>query len=463
MIDVLRQVVAAAYTSLGEAGIVLGAEGNASVAERSSGIALVTGTGLQAREATAEGIAEVGLDDGVHLSGPEPTSELPSHLALLRAGHGAVIHSHAPHATALGLVLDEVPLVLAEQAACAGGAAPVVPYVTPGSDDMALTLEAVLRGPVRACVIRNHGLVTVGPDIVSALQATLAPRRRPACTYWPAASASRPACPVTRSPRCARSAASPPDHPRERHHVDARRTRPAQQARADVGRRARGVDVVDQHDVTADGADGAELGAGVAPPLVAVEAALRTHAVATQRHGDLELPGARQGSCERRRAVSAAPVGTRPERRHRHQHRERRRRLDDRQHERCGHVGGAAQAAVLPRSHERVGRAGQRHGAARRRESEPPPGALAAGVGVAHRRPAAAGAAWPVEPHQPGIAGRAHGGSGRAAGETPDRGEERSDVHLPSMPSSPPHPSAPNVTIPSQLAPNAAISQGRVA
>jgi L-fuculose-phosphate aldolase len=174
VIDVLKQVVAAAYTSLGEAGIVQGAEGNASVAERSSGIALVTGTGLQARESTADGIAEVGLYDGELRSGPAPTSELPSHLALLRAGHGAVIHSHAPHATALGLVLDEVPLVLAEQAARAGGPAPVVPYATPGSDEMALSLEAVLRGPVRAVVIRNHGLVTVGPDIVSALQATLA-------------------------------------------------------------------------------------------------------------------------------------------------------------------------------------------------------------------------------------------------------------------------------------------------
>ena len=174
MIDVLRQVVAAAYASLGAAGIVLGAEGNVSVAERSSGIALVTGAGLHAAEAAAEGIAEVDLDDGAHRSGPAPTSELPSHLALLRAGHGAVIHTHAPHATALGLVLDEVPLVLAEQAARAGGAAPVVPYATPGSDEMALSLATALRGPVRAVVIRNHGLFTVGPDIVSALSATLA-------------------------------------------------------------------------------------------------------------------------------------------------------------------------------------------------------------------------------------------------------------------------------------------------
>ena len=71
-------------------------------------------------------------------------------------------------------MLDEVPLVLAEQAARAGAAAPVVPYATPGSEEMALSLATALRGPVRAVVIRNHGLFTVGPDIVSALSATLA-------------------------------------------------------------------------------------------------------------------------------------------------------------------------------------------------------------------------------------------------------------------------------------------------
>jgi L-ribulose-5-phosphate 4-epimerase len=39
---------------------------------------------------------------------------------------------------------------------------------------MALSLAAALRGPVRATVIRNHGLFTVGPDVISALAATLA-------------------------------------------------------------------------------------------------------------------------------------------------------------------------------------------------------------------------------------------------------------------------------------------------
>ncbi len=174
MIDVLKGVVAATYAAAGRAGIVLGAEGNVSVAERSSGSAFLTGTGLYAAEATAAGIAEVGLADGAHRSGPAPTSELASHLALLNAGHGAVVHTHAPHATAIGLVLDEVPLVLAEQAVRAGAAAPVIPFAVPGSTDMALSLAAALRDGVRAVVIRNHGLFSVGPDLASAFAATLA-------------------------------------------------------------------------------------------------------------------------------------------------------------------------------------------------------------------------------------------------------------------------------------------------
>ena len=117
VLEILAATVAEAYRSLSTTGLVAGAEGSVSVAERMTGVALVTALGLMAAEATADGVATVSLDDGRQLDGPLPTSELPTHLALLRAGHGAVVHAHAPHATALGLIADRIPPVLAELAA----------------------------------------------------------------------------------------------------------------------------------------------------------------------------------------------------------------------------------------------------------------------------------------------------------------------------------------------------------
>jgi L-fuculose-phosphate aldolase len=170
MLEVLAATVAAAYRSLATSGLVLGSEGNVSVAERTTDVALVTAAGLVASEAAPEAIAVVRLADGAHVSGPAASSELPTHLALLRAGHGAVAHAHLPHATALGLVADRVPLVLAELASSVGGAVPVIPYVPAGTEEMgAAVRDALAAAGVRAVVIRNHGVIAAGPDVTTAL------------------------------------------------------------------------------------------------------------------------------------------------------------------------------------------------------------------------------------------------------------------------------------------------------
>jgi L-fuculose-phosphate aldolase len=174
VLDVLRSIVAETYRSLAVHGLVLGNAGNVSVAERGSGLALITGAGLAAAEAAAEGVAAVSLADGSHRGGPAASSELPTHLVLLRAGHAAVVHSQPPHVTALGLVADEIPAVLADQAALVGGAAPVIGFAPPGTPELGHALLDALGAARRAVVIRHEGLVTVGPDLAVALAATYA-------------------------------------------------------------------------------------------------------------------------------------------------------------------------------------------------------------------------------------------------------------------------------------------------
>src|SRR4051794_12926263 len=108
---------------------------------------------------------------GSVLEGPAPTSEVALHLGVYeRYDAGAVVHTHAPIATALSLVLDELPLVHYEMLLL-GGAVRVAPYRTFGTPELA---EAALDGlEGRAAVIMaNHGTVTHGADIAGALRAT---------------------------------------------------------------------------------------------------------------------------------------------------------------------------------------------------------------------------------------------------------------------------------------------------
>ena len=78
-----------------------------------------------------------------------PTSELDLHLGVYRRyDAGAVVHTHAPMATALSCVLDELPCVH-YQMLLLGGTVPVAPYATFGTPELAELGARRARGPHR--------------------------------------------------------------------------------------------------------------------------------------------------------------------------------------------------------------------------------------------------------------------------------------------------------------------------
>ena len=93
-----------------------------------------------------------------------PSSELPMHLTVYRlTGAGAVVHTHSPFATALGIVVDELPPVH-YLLALLGGPVRVAPYATPGSKELAAHMGAALEGRT-AVLLGNHGAITVGETL----------------------------------------------------------------------------------------------------------------------------------------------------------------------------------------------------------------------------------------------------------------------------------------------------------
>jgi L-fuculose-phosphate aldolase len=87
-----------------------------------------------------------------------------------RYGAGAVVHTHAPFATALSCVLDELPLVHYEMLML-GGPVRVAPYATFGTPELAAGCLDALEGRT-AVLMANHGAVTWGADLAGALAAT---------------------------------------------------------------------------------------------------------------------------------------------------------------------------------------------------------------------------------------------------------------------------------------------------
>ncbi len=165
-----RTEVAAASRRLAAAGLVRGTSGNVSV--RTGDHVAVTPTGAKLAQLEAEQIAVVDLA-GVQQDGPlAPTSELALHLSVYaaRAEAGAVVHTHAPAATALACVLDELPCVHYEMLLL-GGPVRVAPYVTFGTPELASSAVAALEGRT-AALLGNHGTVTLGASLAAAEAAT---------------------------------------------------------------------------------------------------------------------------------------------------------------------------------------------------------------------------------------------------------------------------------------------------
>jgi L-fuculose-phosphate aldolase len=161
-------------------GLVVGRSGNLSV--RFGDLLAVTPTGVDYDRLRPEDVPVVGLD-GTPVEGDLlPTSELPMHLAAYHADRtrAAVVHTHAVHATAVSLLVDEVPAVHYVLATL-GDSVRVAPYATYGTAELAGHMVTALAER-NGCLLRNHGTITTGTDLAEAYERTL--QLEWACRVW---------------------------------------------------------------------------------------------------------------------------------------------------------------------------------------------------------------------------------------------------------------------------------------
>jgi L-fuculose-phosphate aldolase len=188
MLEREREQVAAASRRLAAAGLVLGTAGNLSA--RDGDRVAVTPTGATLAELASEQVTVVDLDGNVLDGELEPTSELGLHLGVFRRYEpGAVVHTHAPMATALSCVLEELPCVH-YQMLLLGGSVRVARYATFGTPELAASVIEALEGRT-AALMANHGSIAHGADLDTAVEASLLLEW--ACTvYWRASMIGSP-------------------------------------------------------------------------------------------------------------------------------------------------------------------------------------------------------------------------------------------------------------------------------
>jgi L-fuculose-phosphate aldolase len=150
-------------------GLTVGTAGN--ISARSEGdVMIITPTNTCKGHLDVDRLVSIDIKDGRTLGGGRPSIETPFHLAFYRARPeiNAVIHTHPVHCTALAVKGERVqPGLTPEGLLVLGREVPMVPYATPGTDDLARALSEALHTS-NAFLLEKHGAIAVGRSMSEA-------------------------------------------------------------------------------------------------------------------------------------------------------------------------------------------------------------------------------------------------------------------------------------------------------
>lgn len=155
----LRTLICRIGQRLYARGLVAGNDGNLSIRLDAEHV-LCTPTLICKGFMTPDDLCVVNLA-GAQVSGHRKlTSEIRLHLEIYRgdAAAGAVVHCHAPHATAFAIANEPIPSGISPEMEVFLGQVPLSEYKTPGTQEFASTIRPFLA-TANTVVLANHGIV----------------------------------------------------------------------------------------------------------------------------------------------------------------------------------------------------------------------------------------------------------------------------------------------------------------
>lgn len=164
----MREEVATTARRMISSGLVKGTSGNVSARTLEDDV-LVTPSGLDYAELGPEDLVLVDLAGNLLDGSWKPSTETPMHTGIYRARpevHG-IVHTHSRYSTTLACLGWPIPpvhymlTVLSDE-----GRVPLAPYTLYGTEELARHVAETLGERHTACLLQNHGTITVGdsPD-----------------------------------------------------------------------------------------------------------------------------------------------------------------------------------------------------------------------------------------------------------------------------------------------------------
>jgi L-fuculose-phosphate aldolase len=173
MYEDLKQTIVEVARTMDQKNLVNTYEGNLSI--RKDDKILITPSGRSKASLTTEMIAVIDETGKQYEGTLRYSSEYLLHVASyrLRKDINAAIHSHAPYLTAFALNNRPIQSNAYPEMINLFGKIPVVPYGTPGTEEIAAEMGPHLAAS-KVVLLANHGVLAVGVDLYDAFNLTQA-------------------------------------------------------------------------------------------------------------------------------------------------------------------------------------------------------------------------------------------------------------------------------------------------
>lgn len=163
-----REEIVAYGRKMVNAALTTGTGGNLSVCNRQLGYVAIKPSGVDYFQTQPEDMVILDLDGHIVDGKLKPSSEMHIHLGLYRSRPhvNAVVHTHQVYATTIACLGWELPAVH-YLVGYSGDKVPIAAYATYGTPELAQNILQAI-GAYNACLMANHGIVTVGANLAAA-------------------------------------------------------------------------------------------------------------------------------------------------------------------------------------------------------------------------------------------------------------------------------------------------------
>jgi L-ribulose-5-phosphate 4-epimerase len=174
MLEKLKEEVWRLNCELPRHNLIVWTSGNVSVRDPETGYVVIKPSGVKFEDLKPEQMVVVDLQGQMIEGNLKASSDTASHLYIYRhmSDVNGVVHTHSNYASAFAALGKPIPPVLTAIADEFGGPVPCGGFALIGGEEIGrIVVESIGHSP--ACLLKNHGVFTVGPTGEKALKAAV--------------------------------------------------------------------------------------------------------------------------------------------------------------------------------------------------------------------------------------------------------------------------------------------------